>query len=305
MARHAAAAPSPTSAPDGSVVTNSKGKGMVAGEVRVMSQQQAGLPPFAPRHRHHSFDVDVARARGRAVGLSVDDANGGVGRANGQGGRMMAQVEQGQAQGMMRRRWLLPLSENPEVPRLFNPTSATSFERITRHRDRTEARALTSACTFLEAEIDRLATLCMAGGVGENGGEGMDGCCSCEQRQDGKGMITKQNGGDDENGMETKYDEKKKSGVNGNAKTGCCANCRAGMMLPGTVRRLTAVLGVLEERYDSIEQVYVKGEEYARAMGRFFQVNPERFSKILADDGTTQPPALNAQARRQNAKAAS
>jgi hypothetical protein len=42
---------------------------------------------------------------------------------------------------------------------------------------------------------------------------------------------------------------------------------------------LRQVLASLEDRYDSIEAYYVKGREYAQAMGRFYQVSPEEYER--------------------------
>jgi len=36
---------------------------------------------------------------------------------------------------------------------------------------------------------------------------------------------------------------------------------------------------MLEDRFDTIEQFYVKGKEYARAMGKFYNVSPNEYSK--------------------------
>lgn len=120
------------------------------------------------------------------------------------------------------RRWMMPLTERPERPRLFTPPAGGTFERITARRDRTEARALVSACTFLEAEIGRI------------------------------GSITPKEQGE--------WKEK----------------------LEPSVERLKGVLKILEDRYDTIEQVYVKSEEYAVAMGRFFEVSPRIINKLAA-----------------------
>lgn len=42
---------------------------------------------------------------------------------------------------------------------------------------------------------------------------------------------------------------------------------------------LRCALAVLEDRYDTIENFYVKGREYARAMGKFYQVSPEEYER--------------------------
>jgi hypothetical protein len=42
---------------------------------------------------------------------------------------------------------------------------------------------------------------------------------------------------------------------------------------------LRQVLANLEDRYDSIETYYVKGREYAQAMGRFYQVSSEEYER--------------------------
>lgn len=53
--------------------------------------------------------------------------------------------------------------------------------------------------------------------------------------------------------------------------------------MASTAERLKAVLFMMEDRYDSIEQVYVKSEEYARAMGNFFQMTPNEFTRMVSD----------------------
>lgn len=107
------------------------------------------------------------------------------------------------------------------------PPSGTPLDRVTARRDRTEARALVSACTFLEAEVERMRQF-------------EQEACACENA------------------------------------------CACGQFLGESLKRLVGVLGILEDRYESIEQVYVKSEEYAIAMGRFFEVSPQVINKLAA-----------------------
>ena len=68
---------------------------------------------------------------------------------------------------------------------------------------------------------------------------------------------------------------------------GCCCkdptkcDCAHVSFLRSTSERLQSIMCILEDRYDTIEQVYVKSEEYARAMGNFFQVTPDEFSRMI------------------------
>lgn len=136
-------------------------------------------------------------------------------------------------------RWLLPLAESKEKPRVFTPPAGTAFERISARRDRTEARALVSACTYLEAEVLRMRGLLS--------GEGDAGKCCCQK---GKG--------------------------------GAECECAMRRFVEQSVDRMKGVLKILEDRYDTIEQVYIKSEEYAVAMGRFFEVSPQVINKLAA-----------------------
>lgn len=187
------------------VMKKKEGKG---GEVLVESNYK----------REHAFSFSVAeqgvaampgagKGRGmRAKSMNVDVEPNKTARARYRHGR----------------RWMMPITERAECPRLFTPPAGGMFERITARRDRTEARALVSACTFLEAEIERIESTA---------------------EKDEK-------------------ERKEKSGT--------------------SVERLRGVLKILEDRYDTIEQVYVKSEEYAVAMGRFFEVSPRIINKLAA-----------------------
>lgn len=55
--------------------------------------------------------------------------------------------------------------------------------------------------------------------------------------------------------------------------------------LADTAERIADVLAVLEDRYDTIEQMYVTGKEYARAMGRFYDVSPSEYNKWTRKEG--------------------
>lgn len=168
--------------------------------------------------REHAFSFSVAE-KGVAVMPSV--GKGGAMRAK----SMNVDVEPNKPMKPRYphgRRWMMPLTERAECPRLFTPPAGGMFERITARRDRTEARALVSACTFLEAEIGRIESM-------------------------------------------AEKDEK---------------DCKK--KLETSVERLRGVLNILEDRYDTIEQVYVKSEEYAVAMGRFFEVSPRIINKLAA-----------------------
>ncbi|KAI0567326.1 hypothetical protein FGB62_3g151 [Gracilaria domingensis] len=142
-----------------------------------------------------------------------------------------------------RRRWLLPLKQNPDLPKLFDPPAGSNYEKIIRHRDRAEAKILVSACTYLESELDRIGSHLKC--------TQEQACCS------GKGAASE----------------------NVDANKPC--QCASRALLAASSERLRAVLTMLEDRYDSIEQVYVKSEEYTRAMGKFFQVSPDEFHRIL------------------------
>lgn len=71
----------------------------------------------------------------------------------------------------------------------------------------------------------------------------------------------------------------------------CCCRahsaplCECGhrMFLTQSIERLRDVLYILEDRYDSIEQYYVKGKEYAHAMGKFYQVSPSEYSRWVEE----------------------
>lgn len=74
------------------------------------------------------------------------------------------------------------------------------------------------------------------------------------------------------------------------AKACCCrgrgaAICECGhrVVLAHSVDRLLDVLSILEDRYDSIEQYYVKGKEYAHAMGKFYQVSPSEYTRWVEE----------------------
>ncbi len=71
----------------------------------------------------------------------------------------------------------------------------------------------------------------------------------------------------------------------------CCCRahsaplCECGhrLFLTESIDRLKDVLYILEDRYDSIEQYYVKGKEYAHAMGKFYQVSPSEYSRWVEE----------------------
>eukprot|EP00171_Calliarthron_tuberculosum_P011795 IDg11795t1 len=79
----------------------------------------------------------------------------------------------------------------------------------------------------------------------------------------------------------------------------CCRSrgaplCECGhrVALAESVDRLLDVLSILEDRYDSIEQYYVKGKEYAHAMGKFYQVSPSEYSRWVEDRKSNHPHRL-------------
>lgn len=67
----------------------------------------------------------------------------------------------------------------------------------------------------------------------------------------------------------------------------CCCRahaaplCECGhrLFLTQSLDRLRDILCILEDRYDNIEQYYVKGKEYAQAMGKFYQVSPSEYER--------------------------
>lgn len=63
--------------------------------------------------------------------------------------------------------------------------------------------------------------------------------------------------------------------------------CAHRIVLAQSVDRLLDVLSIMEDRYDSIEQYYVKGKEYAHAMGKFYQVSPTEYSRWVEDRKST------------------
>ena len=65
--------------------------------------------------------------------------------------------------------------------------------------------------------------------------------------------------------------------------------CKHRQFISQSAERLRGVLSILEDRYDSIEQYYVKGKEYARAMGRFYQVSPSEYSRWLEERRPSNP----------------
>lgn len=62
---------------------------------------------------------------------------------------------------------------------------------------------------------------------------------------------------------------------------GC--HCAMRVFLEQSAYRMKGVLKILQDRYDSIEQVYIKSEEYAVAMGRFHEVRPQVIKKHAAE----------------------
>lgn len=57
------------------------------------------------------------------------------------------------------------------------------------------------------------------------------------------------------------------------------AECPHRVATAETIEKLTDMLVMLEDRFDTIEQFYVKGKEYARAMGKFYNVSPNEYNK--------------------------
>lgn len=142
-----------------------------------------------------------------------------------QAGRVIPEVPVVDDGGVREKRWVLPERERAGRVRLFAPTG--SFERVTMRRDRTEARVLVCACSFLEEELQRMKEWLAANEASEASGKE-------------------------------------------------CVGLVAG--------RVEGVLKLLEGRYDSIEQVYVKSEEYAVAMGKFLAVSPKLVNRLAAEE---------------------
>ncbi|CAN8070740.1 unnamed protein product [Agarophyton chilense] len=191
------------------------------------SQPDTADDPYS-RHRHFSFDMGRARPPPCPPAASDDK-------------RRLAAASRRRRPS--RRRWLLPLKLNPDVPKLFDPPVGSNYEKIIRHRDRAEAKILVSACTYLESELDRFASHLKS--------THDQPCCSC------------------------------KPPVSENVDANKPCQCASRLLVAAASDRIRAVLTMLEDRYDSIEQVYVKSEEYTRAMGKFFQVSPDEFHRIL------------------------
>lgn len=70
----------------------------------------------------------------------------------------------------------------------------------------------------------------------------------------------------------------------------CCARdnapiceCAHRMAALESVDTLVDILAILEDRYDAIEEYYVKGKEYARAMGKFYNVSPTEYTKWVGE----------------------
>lgn len=57
------------------------------------------------------------------------------------------------------------------------------------------------------------------------------------------------------------------------------SNTDEAAFLESRASSLRHALAILEDRYDSIEDFYLKGREYAHAMGRFYQVSPEEYDR--------------------------
>lgn len=142
------------------------------------------------------------------------------------------------------RRWLLPLSESPQRPRLFTPAD-TAIARMNA-RDRAEAVTLTSACTFLEAEIDRM---------------------QAHVRNHHRKTTSGNNNSN--------------SNSNSNSNN-TCGKCVTDVYLGKAVDRLRAVLRMLEDRYDSVETVYVKEQEWSNAMTKYLHTSPGEMRHMLS-----------------------
>ncbi|PXF45889.1 hypothetical protein BWQ96_04324 [Gracilariopsis chorda] len=191
--------------------------------------QQKSAPGDDPYSRHRHFSFDIGQSRPPPAPPAVADKKGAV--------------KPGRRRRPSRRRWLLPLQQSPDTPKLFDPPAGSNYEKIIRHRDRAEAKILVSACTYLESELDRIGShlKCTRD----------ETCCTCKP-------VCSENTDANKPGQ-----------------------CSSRALLAAGSERLRAVLRMLEERYDNIEQVYVKSEEYTRAMGKFFQVSPDEFHRIL------------------------
>ncbi len=70
----------------------------------------------------------------------------------------------------------------------------------------------------------------------------------------------------------------------------CCARdnapiceCAHRMATLESVDRLVDILGILEDRFDAIEEYYVKGKEYAQAMGKFYNVSPNEYTRWVGE----------------------
>lgn len=243
--------------------------------------QKNGSRPTS-RHRYFSFDADTSRKADVAYRQRRN-----VVQALAYASNPSATTTASSTNPPVRpckRRWLMPRSETADKPRLFTPTQSTAFSRITRHRDRAEARTLVSACTFLEAEIDRLAAHLhthtnFTPGRNVSPASVHNGPCPA--------AVANRTVEDRSAATPVCVGEGVREGVaSHHCSASCAANCPLSAYLPAAIDRLRAVLFMLEERYDTIEQVYVKSEEYARAMGRFFNVTPDQFTKIVQDKET-------------------
>lgn len=249
-------------------------------------------PLLKPRRRHLSFDPNshLEDATNRKSDSAFSGRRHDVGR--GLAHTAQSTLQQDDTSSLSNnsgrreyRRWLIPSSEARDKPRLFTPGQATTFGRITRHRDRAEARTLVSACTFLEAEIVRLN-----GHVQTHTGRTLNGkvssrtsSCACFCAP-GSGTGFGQSGTVHEGSTPSPVciGEGVREGFTCQHCSADCAKvCPLVSYLPEAIERLDAVLRMLEERYDTIEEVYVKSEEYTRAMGRFFNLSTDQFSKLM------------------------
>lgn len=279
------------------------------------------LPPLGGRHRYFSFDADTARKAGAAAALAPSRAHDvgppplvpavGPTHRSRRGAHVQPMGNQQQAssnnnntslkQRHPRRRWLLPLSESPDKPRLFTPQTP-AFARITRHRDRAEARTLASVCTFLEAEIDRMAAHVHTHSQCNNHSQQQH----VYNHHHHQGLQHQQGNSQTSSFQQFCSSRRSHHNVHGNQVDGsqpinqnaiyvgssvhcsaeCANNCPLATYLPVAIERFRSLLGIVEERYDTIEQVYVKSEEYARAMGRFFNVTADQLE--AASNGPSQ-----------------
>lgn len=214
------------------------------------------------RYRHLSFDADTCRKmeeninQGRVVRQHLNEC-----------------VSEEENEGKVRkRRWFLPGTEAADKPRVFTPRD-NGFRRITRHRDRAEGRTLVSACTFLEGEIDRMSAHVR----------------THTEFLPGRNVSTIRCA----NGPPSHHACHNDTISNDRGSEGmmmlhhCCADCAKNCplvgYLPAAIDRLKVILSMLEDRYDSIEEVYVKSEEYAEAMGKFFNVSRDQFAKMIEE----------------------